>query len=1033
MRSPRFLLLAAILLVVACGAHAQPPASLDNPATHRTFLVITVVDSVTLQPLKNVTIRVGWYGEQRTGEDGRAEIFVSQGYRQYIAMRKPAYEAKSVAIEGRVLPWDRVPIIRETVPLARLYDPGLDRKPPPHSQSAWWVGRVFDATTGEPIDDVSEYRGDHVRKHFSRHSWILLRDDVPATHDITLVVNGYRPRDVTCRTELLGDADTFPVERIEMEPITGVEKWSGGSLVVTVRGWPSRNGIPDARITLAGIDRNTRDVSAIKHSDDEGNVRFEGLKAGDYHLYVDAEGWTNKADTVTVKPAEGSLLPRKIEQGILLLPQWQDRLAQPGGRIFGRVTDALTGEPLQGVKVRLSHAAEAYTDQDGFYLIRQVEAGAYELAFHRDGYREEGGVSVRIHPDNPRNLTELEVDMRLDATTKPQGGNGVVEGTVTWAETGRPAVGNVVVADGGGRDTCDIHGRFSIGSLSPGSYRVRLTENDWNTMETVQIRELPGAADTVTLRRTVPVQVSMGGPGQLLTGMVTEGRRKEPVPGATLTLLPDLLTVTSDSLGGFALYLTAGRRTLVAEKEGYLLWREEFDIPQRFHEDSPGFERTIRLERAGGRERKGTGHMAGRVLDAVNRQPVRMATVSLEGTRHAFSVDSAGRFAFNEVPRGIYWIEVTALGMESIRVPVDLAEDRDDLAIELIPLRLTLDEPRWFYGAGREEREPMELVHGQVTSALSGDPLARVLLEFASTDVPGDTLACLTSPEGAFGLQLPRGGYRLTASRAMLATKTKDISVGRHPDPLDFSMELAPARIPIELARVNGPKHTLQVTVRDLFTREPVQGATVREGFLELTDAIPGGHLEHPASIETDSAGRAEITGFPSPWHAWIGASAPGYHSFNTPLGVAVIQAGAPLEILLAPDTPEADPWLIRTDLTELPNGWGVGGFIVNYAADIRFPAGSKGTPGHPQWTRGLAPGISLVADDASGHGVRWGYATTMNTLTSVSASFLIQREDGHERWMLFHVMPNGKVNLMGSSTLDQWLKRQEADRTVTQ
>lgn len=58
----------------------------------------------------------------------------------------------------------------------------------------------------------------------------------------------------------------------------------------------------------------------------------------------------------------------------------------PGlANLYGKVTDALTGEAIPGVLVSLN-GLEVYTDAAGNYIFEDLEPGEYTLQFSKEGY-----------------------------------------------------------------------------------------------------------------------------------------------------------------------------------------------------------------------------------------------------------------------------------------------------------------------------------------------------------------------------------------------------------------------------------------------------------------------------------------------------------------------------------------------------------------------------------------------------------------------------------------------------------------------
>lgn len=93
------------------------------------------------------------------------------------------------------------------------------------------------------------------------------------------------------------------------------------------------------------------------------------------------------------------------------------------GKISGRVTDALTGEPLVGVNILLvDNSGEtiggAATNQDGYYIILNIHPGNYTLKVNRIGYKTIIINDVPVHTDFTTNqdfeLIESTVEMKDD-------------------------------------------------------------------------------------------------------------------------------------------------------------------------------------------------------------------------------------------------------------------------------------------------------------------------------------------------------------------------------------------------------------------------------------------------------------------------------------------------------------------------------------------------------------------------------------------------------------------------------------------
>lgn len=76
--------------------------------------------------------------------------------------------------------------------------------------------------------------------------------------------------------------------------------------------------------------------------------------------------------------------------GVLAASAWAAPPTPPPGlaNLYGRVTDAVTGDPISGVLVALN-GLQILTDAGGNYLFEDLETGGYILQFSKEGYQTE--------------------------------------------------------------------------------------------------------------------------------------------------------------------------------------------------------------------------------------------------------------------------------------------------------------------------------------------------------------------------------------------------------------------------------------------------------------------------------------------------------------------------------------------------------------------------------------------------------------------------------------------------------------------
>ncbi|MCF6238733.1 MAG: carboxypeptidase-like regulatory domain-containing protein, partial [Candidatus Marinimicrobia bacterium] len=98
------------------------------------------------------------------------------------------------------------------------------------------------------------------------------------------------------------------------------------------------------------------------------------------------------------------------------------------GKIFGKVTDAETGEPLIGANITIKETYQgATTDMSGDYVIVNVDPGSYTVAISYIGYESISLLDVYVTVDNTSYVnTEMQ--------------KAVIEGTVVTVVAKRPLI-----------------------------------------------------------------------------------------------------------------------------------------------------------------------------------------------------------------------------------------------------------------------------------------------------------------------------------------------------------------------------------------------------------------------------------------------------------------------------------------------------------------------------------------------------------------------------------------------------------------
>jgi protocatechuate 3,4-dioxygenase beta subunit len=254
-------------------------------------------------------------------------------------------------------------------------------------------------------------------------------------------------------------------EPVESQRRPGVVSRAGATdarLVLRYQGYVlgrvvHRDGTPITRFT----------VNAESFRSPDGAFRIAMERAGPLRLRFDAPGLTLAVREVEVPPG------RDLDVGDVRL--------EPGRQVRGRVVDAATSQPIEGVLVRVNlpqaglweseraPLAMETTASDGTFTLPLLEARPLELALVHEGYP---------HQRQPFGADDEILEVRLSP-------GATVEGTVTDS-TGRPVDTNVMLVpldlhngnpvalmpNGSAYSAQVSQGHFKVGSVPPGDYVV---------------------------------------------------------------------------------------------------------------------------------------------------------------------------------------------------------------------------------------------------------------------------------------------------------------------------------------------------------------------------------------------------------------------------------------------------------------------------------------------------------------------------------------------------------------------------------
>ncbi len=305
-----------------------------------------------------------------------------------------------------------------------------------------------------------------------------------------------------------------------------------------------------------------RDVDGrhwVVRTSERGLYRLEGLSAGRYVVEVSGSGYGEQV-------FEGLVLDDDEVRELDVVLESQDRF-------FGRVVDS-RGEPVPAARVFFEQGSERHVVQaNEMGVFWWDEPGDGVWTVRASSPRFDGSERQRVRPGE-------EVVLEL-------GAGGYVRGRVVDSRgrgvSAQVRVGSAQMDRGEGvrpqqfaPGRSDEDGRFRLGPLPSGRYRLVVEAEGWAPLQSDSVR-VRGGAETREMRFVLEA-------GESLEGVVVDGETGEPVVGATVRyLVPNAQSsATTDGEGRFVLgQLPSGRQSVQVGHGEYVTEHFTVTLPTR--------------------------------------------------------------------------------------------------------------------------------------------------------------------------------------------------------------------------------------------------------------------------------------------------------------------------------------------------------------------------------------------------------------------------------------------------------------------
>ncbi len=493
--------------------------------------------------------------------------------------------------------------------------------------------------------------------------------------------------------------------------------------------------VEDAEVDASGEDWN------YDYTDSEGYYEMR-IAEGDYTLYVYHDDYTTHDEEFSISNDD------ELQIDVELEPKGAEN-----SKLYGLVTDAETGDPIERAEVDISNNDDyyyTYTDSEGYYEIK-CRSGEYDVYVYADGYETHYG-EVAIKEDD-------EVRYDVEMTSEGGGDDSLLYGYVTDAETEDPISDASVELQGEDEryyTETDDSGYYEI-QCSSGKYTIYVSHKDYQTHENQIIVEEEEQRYDVELEPKGPEDC-------LLYGYVTDADTGDPVVEAGVDLYndDDYYYTYTDKDGYYEIECRSGDYTVYVYHDDYQSHEGEVSIGEQEQKQYD-----VELEPKGPED----SSVYGTVTDADTKEPIGGATVYLYNDDEWYDTETDRSGEYRIACRaGDYSIEVHHNNYESHygKVPVGEQEDvQYDVELER--------------SGGQKS-----YIEGYIYDENSEDPVPGADIQLYN----GETYSDRSDEDGYYYISCDEGDYTITVTHEDYEKYEDDVYVG--PDGTEYDAYITP-------------------------------------------------------------------------------------------------------------------------------------------------------------------------------------------------------------------------------------------------